>query len=101
MMRMMQHVQWSTKNLSFTPARSFLFQPRVGSGDRSGLGKRDSSVAVVSINLKGNNSFRISMLCKIFPNLHKSLDIIDIGIEQWNLTNRNLCSCFIFYVFNG
>jgi len=49
--------QWPTKNLSFTPARPFLFQFRVRPDDRAGLGKKDSSVAVVSISLSGNIFF--------------------------------------------
>jgi hypothetical protein len=63
----MAHAQWPTKNLCFRPARSLFFRLRVRSDDRSRLGKRDSSVAVVSINLMGNIYFQVLSHCESLP----------------------------------
>ena len=63
----MAHPQRSKKNLSFTPARSFFFQPHAEPDDRSGFRKRDSSVAVVSIYFMANIFFSGSGCCELLP----------------------------------
>ena len=53
----MAHAQWPTNNLSFASAQPLWFQLRVRSDDRFKPGKRDSSVAMVSISFSENIFF--------------------------------------------